>query len=203
VLGILRWKAARGLFDAAVHLAAGAFELAALGIRRGVVDVGDRVGARVHVRPVAAAVRDHHRMAGRGRVEVGLGERAAFGGLGVVVHEALHPLARRVFAARSRMAAWMAAMDRKIAVHLLPVQQIRRRGMQVRVDESRDDRAPAQVDARHTRVGQPGDLLVGAGREKTPACNRHRLRVRIGGVHGVDVAVDQNQFRLHTSILRR
>jgi hypothetical protein len=71
--------------------------------------------------------------------------------------------------------------------------------MAVGVDESRDHRFPAQIDALGACIRQAADIGIGPGCEKSAAGERHCFRVRIGGIHGVDIAVPKNELRLDGS----
>jgi len=68
--------------------------------------------------------------------------------------------------------------------------------MAVRVDESGDDRFSAQVDALGTRACQSPDIRIGSGCQKSASGERHCFGMRIGGIHGVDIAVPENKLRL-------
>ena len=86
------------LFELSIEPARGvAPAVAALWIGGVFADAGSLEGERVHISGVAAAVLDENGMFGRDFVEVRTRERAAFGGLRVVIFESCHPFANRGF----------------------------------------------------------------------------------------------------------
>ena len=96
-------------------------ERAAERLRRVLRDAGKLERLAVDEHRVAAAVDHGDRMSGRHAVEVGAGERPAVLHLGVVVEEALDPLARAaVFAARSLSLATIESMVTNSTSYGLP-----------------------------------------------------------------------------------
>ena len=62
------------------------------------------------------------------------------------------------------------------------------------LDERRNGEASGKIDALRRFTGKPLDLGVRAYSQDAIATHRDRLRVRFGGIHRDDVAVDENEI---------
>ena len=139
---------------------------------------------------------DVDRVIRRGHIEVVARDEAALRGLGVVVLEADHPLARR----RLRGALAHRVLDgldgAQVAVDEAKVPPAGVGGVAVPVDETGHDSAAAEVDSLRARHGQRVDVGVRADREDAVPRDRDRLGGGLSRVDRDQLAVSQDEVWL-------
>ena len=120
------------------------------------------------------------------------GECAAIARLSIIVLETEHPLTSGVLEARSRIALWISAMERKS-------QSTRRRcsrpasaGMRVGIDKPGNNRLSFKIYFLGLSGCQRLHFFVRADSEKTAVCDGDCFRARLAIVDGDDVSVVEN-----------
>ena len=154
-------------------------------LREAVVGHDDPAVAELHVDGIV----------GRGRFELGLRRPAPLGELQLVPAAGDdEPAARRP---RSRGRAdprqRFGQRPRADPVHLGAERQRGAHGVQMRVDEPRDDRAAAELDDARGRAREAANLRRAAERQDLAVANRERFAQRRLRVDGDDLAVEQHE----------
>jgi hypothetical protein len=140
---------------------------------------------------------NRHRVILRYLVQILNGQRAFVLDLGIVVEEALDPIAGRRLARLGRELVEDAGDRDELDVEGIAdrnlIQQYFSDGVVVTIDEARDDRHALCVEHLRALARKRTDLSVRTHRNESAASYRERLGARQASVHGVDVGVANDQ----------
>ena len=157
---------------------------------------GQLQGHAVQVVDVPGAVGDEYRVEGTDRVQLMAEDGAVFGSLGVVVLEALHPLARRGGLGAVPQGGLDGGDAGQVAVGGHHVADAAVQHVDVSVDEAGEHGAAREVEHLDARADKGLDVPVAADAGDAAIAHGHGLGARPVAVHGDDVGVLDDRISL-------